>query len=473
VAGLPALPADPVQSLRGDAALAFLLKGLKVTSGEIRVDVPELGVTSRIDAREAEVEASLVLAQPSLAVKSGTQAFAASTIAAEARVRLPRDQGFRQATVSLSASVAEASQDLWAPYPVKGLALSARADVSPGVLRLDKLVLDHPGGGTRLELSADAEAASSGNTGAGDAGGTLRPRSLRIEGSLDQDLGAINGAPDTFHGKGRIRVPFRIESGNGNRLNVLASVESTDVSVEIPGAGFALVGARGRMPVSEEIEFSPEGRLSIVQGPGGSPWSRVRFHDMNPYLKGGWFATDRVTWGRVEAGPLAGNLRLDRTVLALDQMQATWRGGTVTGQVVVERGSDDTRAWFKGDVTGVEAGSDGESLDANAALRVSLRHLEVDGRVQLIRLGRRHLRSLLDLWDPTLENVSANRIRKVLVVGYPRSARVRLDGGFLSARVELGGIASVIRIDEIRGIPVGPLIRRFVGGMVPVAGGLP
>ncbi len=290
---------------------------------------------------------------------------------------------------------------------------------------------------------------------------------------LDQDLGAVRGAPETFRGTGRIRVPFRVESGNGNRLNLLASVESTDVSMDVPGAGFSLVGARGRMPVSEELQILPDGSLTVVQGPGGSPWSRVRFHDLNPYLKGGWFATDRVTLGRIAAGPLAGNLRLDRTVLALDQMQATWRGGTVTGQLVVERGSDDTRAWFKGDVTGVEPGPDGEGLDANVALRVSMRHQDVDGRVQLIRLGRNQLRSLLDLWDPMMENVSANRIRKVLFVGYPRSARIRMDGGFLSARVELGGIASVVRIDEIRGIPVGPLVRRFLGGVFAVHGGSP
>ena len=93
------------------------------------------------------------------------------TIAAEARVHLLRAEGFRQATASLTASVAQASQDLWAPYPVKGLTLSARGAMSPGILRLDKVVLDHPGGGTRLEFTADAEAAQ------GQAGRTLEWRS--------------------------------------------------------------------------------------------------------------------------------------------------------------------------------------------------------------------------------------------------------------------------------------------------------
>lgn len=472
-AGLPGLPADPGRHLRGAADLTLDAKGVRLKTGETLVAIPGLTMIAKGDATGDTVTATLTLAQPSLDARVGTHSVAATGIAALVKAEFRRDRAFREAALSLTATIDEARQNLWAPYPVRKVALTARGQLQPGVLRLDEFVLDHPDGGTRLALSADAEAGSSPSTGGRATPDGVRPRTLRIEGTLDQDLALLSGDPGVFRGRGTLRIPFRVESGNSSRLALLATVESRDVSMDIPALGFSLTGARGRMPVSEEIEVGPDGHLSIIQGPGDSPWSRVRFHDVNPYLRGGWFAADKVTYGTFTAGPLAGNLQLDRTVLALDQMQASWRGGTVTGQLVVEHDATDTRVWFKGDVTGIEAESGGEGLDANAALRLSLRRTEIDGRVQLLRLGRGHLRDLLNLWDPALANVSANRIRKVLSVGYPRSARVRLDGGFLSARVDLGGIASVIRIDEVRGIPVGPLVRRFLGGVVPARGGTP
>ena len=60
-----------------------------------------------------------------------------------------------------------------------------------------------------------------------------------------------------------------------------------------------------------------------------------------------------------------------------------------------------------------------------------------------------------------------NRVRKGLAIGFPKYLRVRIDEGFLSAKVELGGMASLVRIDEIRGVPTGPLLRRVLGPLLP------
>ncbi len=472
--GLPALPGDPVRALRGAADVSLALEGLHVRTAGVHAALPGTRLAARLDAGGDSIEVVATFAGPSVDLGAGSRTLQATDVAAEARVRLPRDADLRKASLSMSASIGSAAQDLYTPYPVRNLSVSAQAEVSPDAVRLERFVLDHPAGGTRLEFSADATLGRQVAMASRQAvPGALRARSLRVEGTLNQDLASLSGDPAAFRGTGHVRVPFRVESGDGTRLDLLASLESPGASFQLPAAGFSLEGARGRMAVTEELELGPDGRLSIVQGPRGSPWSRVRFHDVNPYLHGGWFAADRVAAGSLQAGPLAGNLRLDRTVLSLDQLQAAWRGGKVTGLLVLDRGADDTRVWFKGDATGIQAGSKGEGLDANAALHLSLRNLEVDGRVQFLRIGRGHLRRLLDLWDPAMENVSANRIRKVLGIGYPKAARVRLDGGFLSARVELGGIASVVRIDEVRGIPVGPLLRRTLGDVLPAQGGTP
>ena len=47
------------------------------------------------------------------------------------------------------------------------------------------------------------------------------------------------------------------------------------------------------------------------------------------------------------------------------------------------------------------------------------------------------------------------------------SAKV-FDHGFASARLELGGLARLIRIDELRGIPMGPIVDKM---LAPVLAG--
>jgi len=169
----------------------------------------------------------------------------------------------------------------------------------------------------------------------------------------------------------------------------------------------------------------------------------------------------------VDIGPIAGNLRMFHDVLSLDQIEAVWRGGSVTGQLVVDNLAAIPNVFFRGDITGVKPSAKSDDrLDANAALRLSLSTMELDGRVQIPQIGRGHLLDLLDALDPYREEVSMNRIRKVLALGYPKFVRILIEQGFLSAKVELGGVASVVRIDEVRGIATGPLLRKVLGPLV-------
>ena len=106
--------------------------------------------------------------------------------------------------------------------------------------------------------------------------------------------------------------------------------------------------------------------------------------------------------------------------------------------------------------------SHGEPFDGNAAIIVSTRDRTVDGRAEIIRIGKRHLLDLLDLEDPHRSDAAVNRVRRALSLGYPDHVRLTFKHGFADARIELGGLARLVRVDELRGIPMGPLIDRIM-----------
>ena len=69
---------------------------------------------------------------------------------------------------------------------------------------------------------------------------------------------------------------------------------------------------------------------------------------------------------------------------------------------------------------------------------------------------------MLDIIDPYHEDPDFNSVRLGLRVGYPEFLRLRMKDGFLDAKIDLGGAASVVSIDEIRGIALGPLLNLYV-----------
>jgi hypothetical protein len=72
--------------------------------------------------------------------------------------------------------------------------------------------------------------------------------------------------------------------------------------------------------------------------------------------------------------------------------------------------------------------------------------------------------------DPTHVDPAINRIRTALLVGYPDRLRLVFDHGFASARLELGGLARFISISEIRGIPMGPIVDKFLNPILDSEG---
>jgi hypothetical protein len=110
--------------------------------------------------------------------------------------------------------------------------------------------------------------------------------------------------------------------------------------------------------------------------------------------------------------------------------------------------------------------SHGEPFDGNIAVAISLADRTIDGRAEILRIGVRHLLDLLDLQDPLHVDPAMNRIRGALRFGYPDNLRLVFDHGFASAHLELGGLARLVSIGELRGIPMGPIVDRMIAHML-------
>jgi translocation and assembly module TamB len=83
-----------------------------------------------------------------------------------------------------------------------------------------------------------------------------------------------------------------------------------------------------------------------------------------------------------------------------------------------------------------------------------------------VRASRSHVLDILNVLDPFRESANANRVRAALAVGYPKFVRFKLHDGTVDAKIELGGIAQLVRIGEIKAVPLGPLLQRYVAPTV-------
>src|SRR5262249_26306671 len=156
-------------------------------------------------------------------------------------------------------------------------------------------------------------------------------------------------------------------------------VKLDGVSVELPRQDIAIIDARGELPIVQEIVYGPGGAAPVGRGERGL-YPQLRFGDQQPFLD----TADYLTIAQVRVGkrsfrPLAGNFRLDRDVLALDQLELEALGGKIAGQCIVALDGDDTSVAFRGKITGIRPSEGDEVLDANAALTLTPYRLGLDG----------------------------------------------------------------------------------------------
>jgi translocation and assembly module TamB len=326
---------------------------------------------------------------------------------------------------------------------------------------LRELALDNPASGSGLRAAGTLELLA--QTGQ-QSDVTLAGReALFFEGRLAQRLEPFQKLGLASHASGSLEVPFRLESGALLGYRLLAALEAQRVSwVSVDGA-LALEGLTGTIPVVEEFALLESGPV-ISAGPRTSPLSDTRFFDVHPFLAGHDYVTaDSIRFGAMQPlGPIAANVRLERSDFLVDQLQAGYSGGQIVGQVRVAYRDGDPIVRMRLNATGVRSGKKQEVFDANTALTFVPRAMTLDGKAQIVRASREHLEDILDVIDPFHESANANRVRRGLSLGYPKFVRFAMHDGAVDTKVELGGLAEIVRIDEIKAVPLGPILQKYV-----------
>jgi translocation and assembly module TamB len=334
-------------------------------------------------------------------------------------------------------------------YPMGDLAVALSAERGPeGVVHISDMKVTNGLGGTALALT--------GNLDLGEG-----RRTLSVTTSLTQDLARLSTIPARFRGRGKVSVDANVTSPDLARYGIRASVKGENVSVTLARAGVDVQGANGDVPITVTLAVGPKG-VALERSEKGSPYSMLRFADQHPLLtRSGFLSITRLKTPFASIAPLVGNLEVEQNVISLRQFEMGVRGGNITGQcgLVWEGGQSTLELHVR--ASGVQS-SHGEPFDGNIAVAISAADRTIDGRAEVLRIGPRHLLDLLDLEDPLHVDPAINRIRGALVFGYPDSLRLVFDHGFASAHLELGGLARLISIGELRGIPMGPIVDRML-----------
>jgi hypothetical protein len=459
VGGIPTLVADPATALRGHQAVTITVRDLHYADAALtRADVDAATLKADVElgaSRHAVIDLEVpAVAAVSRGVKLGARALAA---------RLDATLGAHAIDAKLTLRAASVAQSAAPWYPIVAPALEVTVAGDPDASLALALALANPGGGTTFNVKGQLERGQ-----VTPGAGVVARNSLALEGELAQTLDGLDAAPDRIKASGKLTMPFRVESGDLSVFRTTARVALDHVGLELPAARLRLTEINGELPIIEEIAVGPDGVALIGQGERG-PFSQLRFPDYRPFAgDAAYLSIKEVSVRGVTFGPVAGNARVDHDVVALDQLELAALGGKITGQVLAELRGLDSRLAFRGKVTGVKAPTRGgapgagDPLDANLAIALVPYRYGLEGRAEIVRIGKDHLRALLDVWDPYRAEVAANRVRLALTAGYPKQVRLQFASGFASLAIELGGLAGVVRIDELRGIPIGPALAHWL-----------
>jgi hypothetical protein len=426
---------------------------LKDASAKVKVALDQDDITLEIDAKPGELKGD---------TRQNTFSLEDAHLEMKARAKKRFEES--DADMSISVQAGKMEQDILPLYPVGNVTLSLKARME----KLDRFLLEemtfkNQDGGTTLVLGARAEeVARSALRGLQDK--VIGRKGLLFEGVLEQELSKLKTGSFGMVADGKIRMPFLLQSGDRRVYRISTDVMAQSVSLTIPKT-LKVSNLSGRIPMLEEVVLR-DGKPTLVLQDEPNLYSVVRFFDQQPFLPSrGFFVCDNLQVAQVSLGALAGNMEVNKNMVTIDQLEAGWHGGKISGQVILDILPSAPRLLFRGRVTGIYAKS-GARFDANAALDFAIRSLELDGRIHLVRIGRENLLELLDAFDPYKEDVAMNRVRLALKLAYPKTLVLKAEGGYMSGKVELGGLGSMVRIDEIRGVKVTPLLRRFLGSFV-------
>ncbi|MEM9728472.1 MAG: hypothetical protein AAF997_07800 [Myxococcota bacterium] len=374
-------------------------------------------------------------------------------------------------TIQSRGSLSKFDQPYVPQYPVANVSFGVDADVDETqVYAVRQLFWRNPAGGSRFEAQAsyegwsdavrETEVCVKGTVGCPQVASLYGREAANVTGLFEQDFSRWRST-DRTHSEGSLSVPFTIESGDLNTYRVLATARFRDVVLELPQFGVVIDDLDAQIPIDQEFATEPE--FFVVPSRAANAMARKRFFDLYPFTeRDSFFTVDRVQVGPEVVGPIAANMHVAGSTVTMDQIHAAYREGFVTGQFLANLNRDDPEVAFRGHLTGVRVEKGKGVLDANLAMSFVPTTLIVEGKAQIVRVSKDHLYAILDAVDPYHEDEDINRVRLGLKFGYPKYVRVNFDEGLMDTKIDLGGLAGAIRIDEIRGIPVTPFLEQYV-----------
>jgi translocation and assembly module TamB len=451
--GTPRLTPAPLRTAGFEGQAVVDARGIRWRQEGQSLNVPALRwqVDSHVDGPRREVHSQLTLERLSLGQSDRRLTF--SNVSSDTTATFTEQWEAGESELRQRLKVGAFEQRPALPYPVQDVevSLSARRKAN-GVVHIPDVQLSHPGTGTHLKVQGRLDLSDN-------------RRLLALRGQLEQDLSRL-AQPERLESSGRAVVDFQVASPDLTVFRTQSNILLQNVNVRLPAAGFAIQALDGSVPVTENVQLTESG-VRLLSDVDMNPYSMLRYADQHPLLsRSGFMSVGSITTPLISIAPLAGNLAINQNMVAMSQLEMGVRGGNVTGQWVLDWQGRHSTLEAHVRATGVQS-SRGEPFDGNAAVVISGKDRSVNGRAEILRIGNRHLLDLLDLEDPQHSDPASNRVRYALRLGYPEHVRVSFNHGFGRLSITMGGLARMLSIDEIRGIPMGPIIDRAIESMFP------
>jgi hypothetical protein len=445
-----ALAPNPRRTVAVDGKLDVGVAGFRWSAGGTSVAAPDVEIHADLSAADGRRTFAGHVDVATVDVGVGPHVIHVVGVTDEGTAVVTGDLVDPGAQVTQRATVRTVEQDYAPDYPVGDLSLAL--DVgrdSDGLVHLTQMKFENGAGGTTANL-----------TGGVDLGPGRRRLSLTA--SVAQDLAPLSSSPERFEGRGQLAADAQIESPDLAVFRTRANLKVEGATVRMQRAGIDVESVEGSVPVTATFELGERG-FQMHREAEPNPYSMLRFADQHPLLsRTGFLSIKSVKTPFFSIAPLVGNLEIEQNVVSLRQFEMGVRGGRITGQCGLDWDGAKSTVELHVRASGVQS-SHGEPFDGNIAVVVSAADRTVEGRAEILRIGKRHLLDLLDLEDPLRTDPAMNRVRSALTFGYPKHLRLLFDHGFASAKLDLGGLASLISLDEMRGIPMGPIIDKAFG----------
>ena len=443
------LAPDPLRAARLSASLELGMTQLAWADGDRALSTPTATLRATLDANSEQRTVHSDLAADEIRFGLGRHRLRVTGLHDQSVLRSSGPLSNGRLELEQHASTGAVEQNFAPMYTVGDVRADVHVRREPnGLIRVDDVQIDNRAGGTTLRVRGGVDLADD-----------LRQLSLRA--TVTQDLARLTNRREVFTGSGNALMSLSVDSPDFRVFHSSAELELEHARLRLPSANVTLDGVDGDVPVVVDVTYGRKG-VELVRGEHGNPYATLRFSDQHPLRKSHSFISiAQLTTPFVTVAPFAANLEIEQNIVSLSQLEMGVRGGRITGDGVFDWNGAQSTIQADLRATGVLS-SHGEPFDGNAALLVDIGDRSIDGRADILRIGRRHLLDLLDLQDPEHESSGMNRIRTALHFGYPERVRLAFKHGFASAGVDFGGLASLLSIDDVRGIPMGPLLERVM-----------